>query len=648
MLKKMIILILVFSIGVLPISCRSAREEGSETVLGEFIELWALEDYEQMYALLDSVARESWDMEAFEARYTNISSGIGLQNITLVNHIVKDNLISYTLLFETSLVGDFEQNYTIEATREDKDWRLKWNHGHIFPGLKPELVVRVSRQQPQRGRILDSHGQPLASMGTVYSIGLVPGSMNDDTVAALAQVVEVSQEEIHRLLGQGWVRPDTFVPVKMISKQTWNQERETLSSLKGVTAREVTSRVYDIPASLAQTVGYVAEVSAERLVNLTDKGFRAGDTMGSAGLELQYDEELAGRPGFIISIRDNANNIVSVVAQREVINGSDVRTTLDLNMTRLLDRALGERKGSILVMDYTSGDIVSVISKPGFDSNLFALGITPAQYRELQELDSPLVNRAFDGLYPPGSVFKPFTSLMALEEDLFDPELSWDTPRQWQKSPDWGAYHVTRVVRPLGPVNLRQAMKWSDNVYFADLGLKVGWEAFEEYGAALGFGASIPFAFNQNQSHIRLGSSGEILLADSSYGQGEMLATPLHMTLMYAALARQDGIMPIPRLISAEPQGLWLDTGLSSKHLGLIDGVLAYAASDLDQSGVASETVRGKTGTSEITHSRQIAWYICYFDQLVMTVVLEGDRSLSSTHAVAVARECLGGGIRDR
>jgi penicillin-binding protein len=299
-------------------------------------------------------------------------------------------------------------------------------------------------------------------------------------------------------------------------------------------------------------------------------------------------------------------------------------------------------------MDYTNGDIIAVVSKPGFDSNLFALGITPGQYQELRELDSPFVNRGFDGLYPPGSVFKPFTALMALEEDLLDPQFKWDTPRQWQPTPDWGAYHVTRVVRPIGPVDLWGAIKWSDNVYFADLGLKIGWQAFEQYGEVLGFNSSMPFALNRNLSQIRWSGNGDVLLADSSYGQGEMLVTPLHMTLMYAAIARQDGLIPVPRMVVTEPKGIWLETGLGSENLELIDGVLAYAASDSNAlAWVGAEIVRGKTGTSEITQTRQIAWYICYFDNLIMTVMLEGDRSLSSTHAVGVAREILEGGVRD-
>src|SRR5690606_14397299 len=126
--------------------------------------------------------------------------------------------------------------------------------------------------------------------------------------------------------------------------------------------------------------------------------------------------------------------VVATLAQQEPMPGQDVKTTLDLAKIRLLDSVLGDWTGSMLLMDFTSGAILGAVSKPGFDSNLFALGITPEQYQELKALDTPFYNRPFTGIYPPGSVFKPFTALMALEQGVVDPEYAWDTPVCWQKS----------------------------------------------------------------------------------------------------------------------------------------------------------------------------------------------------------------------
>lgn len=647
MVKKIVCAFLILSLGVLPASCSRPRKEGPDAVVARFVMLWEQGCYPEMYDLLSTESKKAWDAENFVSRYTKISSGIGLKGVKLHGVSLEGKTISYVLEFLTSTVGNFRQNYSLQCVEEGGLWRLHCNHGHIFPELTADRVVRVTRQMPARGSILDRHNLPLAAMGTVYSIGLVPGQMKDYTVLTLAELLELPAAEITDKLNQGWVKDNTFVPILTISSETWQELREALSALPGVTARETSSRVYNIPESLAHTVGYVGEIEAGQLEELADSGFMAGDIVGQEGLELIHDRDLAGQPGFTVTIRDSQNNTVSTLALREPVDGRDVLTTLDLEKSTMLDRVLGNRKGSILVMDFTTGELLGVASKPGFDCNLFARGITSSQYNSLMELDSPLFNRAINGLYPPGSIFKPFTALMALEQGVFDPSYSWDTPRQWQKSPDWGAYAVTRVIRPLGPVDLWEAMRWSDNVYFADLGVKVGWQAFENYCEALGFGAKIPLSLNNQVSQISSGPKGELLLADSSYGQGEVLATPLHMTLMYAAIARQDGILPIPRLTKDGDGQPWLATGFSPENLELVDRVLAYAASDKDAlAWVGSDTVRGKTGTSEISQNRQIAWYICYFDNLVMTVTLEGDRSLSSSHAVELARECLNSGIR--
>lgn len=647
LVKKIAAVMLIICLGLQVGGCGRRKEEKPDSVLAQFVYLWEQGHYSGMYNLLSKNAKVALTEEDFCTRYGKISEGIGLIKVKLVQANRAEEKLDYTLDFFTSTAGSFRQEYSIPVVKEEKKWRLEWDHCHIFPGLTAERVVRVSRQMPKRGSILDRQHYPLATGGTVYSIGLVPGKMGPGTVSTLAVLLDRPEAEISQQLAQSWVREDTFVPVQTISHNTWEELRGPLSALPGVTAREVTSRVYDIPHSLGQTVGYVGEVEEERLKEISAHGFQAGDIVGRAGLELIHDRVLAGRPGFAITIRDKANNIIAQIAKREPVDGKDVITTLDLTKIRVLDSALGARTGSILLLDFTNGEIIGAVSKPGFDSNLFALGITPGQYQELMRLDSPFLNRAFNGLYPPGSVFKPFTALMALEQDVFDPGDSWDTPRQWQQSADWGAYQVTRVTRPVGPVDLWAAMKWSDNVYFADLGLKVGWQAFQAYGNSLGFGASVPFFLSHECSQINKGGAGEILLADSSYGQGEMLATPLHMALMYAAIARQDGVIPTPRLNTAAAAETWLITGFSPENIELIDRVLAFAASDQDAlAWVGSDTVRGKTGTSEITKNRQIAWYICYFDNLLLAVTLEGDRGLSSTHAVGVARECLAGGIR--
>lgn len=619
-------------------------QETPEQVLASYIALWEAGDYEGMYNYLSSQAKAAWDAEVFVSRHKNISRGIGLAQLKLADVSCREGNVSYSLLFSTHSVGEFRQQYSLEMVREGGSWRLNWDHCHIFPDLTSQLVVRVRREMPVRGDILDCHMVPLAYTGTVYEVGLVPGDLAPETVDALSLLLGKPSQEIFALLEQEWVREDSFVPVATVDQDNWSYLRQPLTTLKGVLAKARNGRMYNFPESLAQTVGYIGEAQGEHLEKIKELGFEAGDLVGLCGLELTCDDKLLGRPGASVEIRDE-NNVVAQVAQRPVVHGEDVITTLDVRKIRKLDAALGDWSGSMLLFDCNKGSIIGVVSKPGFDCNLFARGISSAEYQELLERDSPFLNRAFNALYPPGSIFKPFTALMALEEKVFDPDYSWDTPQHWQGDSDWGGYRVTRVLRPPGPVNLWEAMRWSDNVYFADLGLKIGWPAFAAYAEKLGFGEKIPFALSYEQSQLG-GEEGSVLLADSSYGQGKMLTTPLHMSLLYAALARGDGILPRPYLLAQEEPSQWLQTGFDPLNLDLLDRVLAYTASGREvMVSTGDSTLRGKTGTSEISKERQIAWYICYFDDYVLAVTLEGDSSLSSTSAVQIARDCIDSGI---
>jgi len=639
------LLLLIFCLLIAGGGC--ARDT-PEQALSSYIELWGAGDYAGMYNLLSSQAQAACAEEIFVTRHRKISEGIGLNTLNLAVVNSDNGNIQYRLKFDTATAGKFSLEYNLEMVEEEGGWRLHWDHCHIFPGLTSKRVVRVKREMPRRGNILDRNLAPLAVTGTRYEVGIVPGRLGPNTINLLALMLDKGTAEIEALLRQGWVREDCFVPLATLDEDTWAEIRQPVTALPGVLARAKTGRVYNIPSSLAQTVGYIGEVHANQLGDLAELGFEPGDLTGRCGLELACDRTLAGRPGYVIDIRDENGNTMSVIAARPVVQGEDVVTTLDIKKNRVLDAALGDWAGSMLLLDFAKGDILGVASKPGFDCNLFVQGISSARYEELLALDSPFLNRAFNGLYPPGSAFKPFTALMALEEKVFDPETSWDTPLQWQGGPDWGAYKVTRVLRPPGPVDLWEAMRWSDNVYFADLGIKVGWQAFGAHTSHLGFGQALPFALSYEKSQLG-GGEGGVLLADSSYGQGKVLTTPLHMALMYAAIARGDGILPRPRLLADAAAGEWLQADFARENLELLDRVLAYAASDSAAlAWVGSSTVRGKTGTSEISRTRQIAWYICYFDDLLLVVTLEGDSSLSSTRAVQVARECLNSGIRNK
>lgn len=650
-MKKIIIYLVLI---LLLTGCSGETFPEPQGALDEFITHWNDGNYVAMYRLLSTDAVNTYTEELFISRYKNISQGIGLLAVELDNPVIEIEedtaTLTYSLLFKTTTVPEFKKDYKLTLSKGEANWEINWDHQHIFPELSADQVVRVQRQQPKRGKIYDRNRKPLVEQGNVREVGVVTGKIENEAmlVAGLAELLQVSEQRIKELMAQSWVKPDLFVPIKRISEKEWGQKQEQILAHKGVLVNRVEGRVYHNSPSLAQTIGYISEINENKLEVLGPLGYRAGDKVGMLGLEDQYERLLAGTIGFTISIHDSSGQAVEKVAVKEVEDGSHLELTLDNELSMAVEHALGENRGSVIIMDVFSGDILAMAGKPGFDNNLFALGISSKQYQALQDLDSPFINRAVYGLYPPGSIFKPFTALMALSEDIFNPEDSWETPKRWQPDPSWGGYHVTRVDRPDGSVDLLKATKWSDNVYFADLSLKLGWDRFIRYVELFGFDQSLPFSIPTRTSYISSDNKTDSLLADSGYGQGELQTTPLHMALLYASLARGDGKLPLPRITTMEDSAIWIDTDITPLHISLIDSTLIAAVQDqaaLAYMGNTGKDLRGKTGTAQISAEHQIGWFVCYFDKYVIVVTLEGDQTMSSRQALQVAKEILNKGF---
>jgi penicillin-binding protein len=634
--------VLLLTIAVALAGCGSSPQP--EDALVEFARHWQEQNPQAMYQLLSQESKAENDLDSFTKRITNISQGVGLKSLEVkdLSRVERNQTatLTYTIVFKTATVESFQQEYSLEMVKEGKDWRLNWGHQHIFPQLREEHRIRVNRFFPERGQILDRHGNILAAQGAIREVGLVPGRITDqsESLSALAPLVGLSPGVLEALLNQGWVRADTFVPVKKITEDQWQLQREELLGIPGVMIQQARGRIYSIPASLAATVGYVAEISQEQLKSLASQGMRAGDLVGQQGLEALYQKELAGKPGFRIAIVDNKNALVAVVAEAEAVPGQDVLTSLDLALCFKLEHSLGNQ-GVAVVLDHKSGQVLGLASLPGFDSNWFSLGITASQFQQVVE-NHALNNKAF-AVFPPGSTFKTFTAIMGLDMGVLDPLYAWDTPRQWQPGPHWGNYFVRRVFRQPGPVNLELALKESDNVYFGELSLRIGQESFRDYCQVLGFERELGLPLARAKSQIGE-IDCEIALADSSYGQGKMQVSPLHLAMMYGALARGDGLIPKPTLLAEGEFIEWGNTGFDLTALVTVDRILAKIAGEPGSVGyLPLPGYRGKTGTAEISQSRQLVWYVCYNQEHVLVVMLEGDSSLRSSQAVAVARAIL-------
>lgn len=561
-------------VAVLLAGCRQAP--GPDEVLRQYLDAWQRQDYAGMYALLDTASREAVAEQDFTDRYRRIEEGIERTGLTAQVRVPEDFRpqgdevsLSFEARWETALAGTFTQQYTARLVREEEGWRVRWTPSLIFPGLEEGDKVRAQTLPARRGSLLDRQGRPLAVDEPARAIGLVPGKMTPDSARRLAEVLGITPEAVERQLQQPWVRDDLFVPVVTWPAARAEDAGEALRAIPGVlvsSSRE-TARWYPNGALAAHTLGYTGPITAEELTaERRQAGYGETDRIGKQGLERAMEEQLRGRHGGRIWIERADGSEGPEIARRDPQPGRDLRLTLDLDVQRALEQVLDEtvgdgRQGSgsgrldgqaaAVVLDPATGDVLALASRPAFDPNRLADGITAEEWQQLSD-DSraPLYHKALSPL-PPGSTFKPFTAAVALETGVITPDTDFGpSPEAWQKDASWGDYYVRRVPHPPGRVNLIRALAWSDNVYFARVGLQLGTERFTQGLARFGLGAEFPFDLPVRAGQVagEGGIRSEIQLADSAYGQGEVQLSPLQLATMYTAFVR-DGDVVRPRLV---------------------------------------------------------------------------------------------------
>ncbi len=431
---------------------------------------------------------------------------------------------------------------------------------------------------------------------------------------------------------------------------TWEQQQE-LKKIPGVGVDDSTwtvIRYYPYGNMLAQTLGYTGVMTEEDLANPDNAGLPQDAVVGREGLEKTWEKYLRGQPGYELYIEDAAGNRKTTLARKAAMNGRDLRLTIDLETQQRAELLLRQyltpkMAGTVIVMDPTTGYIEAMACAPSFDPNLFTFPVDPVEWKYLNDPVNmkPLYNRATMGLYPPGSTFKPFTASMGLDEGVISANFVFNYPisnNYWTPGDAFGVdTPIKRAETTPGWLNLQNAIIHSDNIYFAYTALKLGGAKFYQHCLDLGFGLDneqrMKFDLPLGKSSIT--SSGVMddqrRLADSGYGQGQLLITPLQMAALFGSLANDGDIMQ-PRVVQSvchtegaryvadvsNPPEVWRQGVVSQKNLNLLLPALKKVASegtakDLNRfSNLKDYKICAKTGTAEIGNdkTREIAWII--------------------------------------
>lgn len=598
--------------------------------------------------LSDSAERNGYTNDQVAEKYQTIFSGIDAANIkgskiTLSDDVKNaDYQFTYQLSLTTSLGEIKDLNYSGTIKFEKEQPKIDWAPNLIFPDMAGQDKVSISVDEAVRGEIVDRNKSPLAANGTLYQLGVIPGQLGDgedkeSRIKAIAKQFDLTEKAIQQALDQSWVQDDYFVPLKIVEP--------TADLPTGASIQETAGRTYPLGEAAAQLIGYVGDITAEDVEK--DDTLASNGKIGRSGLEAAFDKELRGKNGGKIAITDEKGTERKALIETKKTDGKTIQLTIDAKAQKIAFDSLKDQAGSTVVTEPTTGDLLVLASSPSFDPNKMTNGISQEDYDAYHNnKDLPFISRFATG-YAPGSTFKTITAAIGLDNGTINPETVLSiNGLKWQKDSSWGDYFVTRVS-DVASVNLRNALVYSDNIYMAQQTLAMGEDKFRAGLEKFIFGKELdlPIAMNPAQISNDKSFNSEILLADTGYGQGELLINPIQQAAMYSVFANQ-GSLVYPRLVMGAETKTKKEL-ISPETISLINEDLKAVVTD--ENGTAHSLaalglpLAAKTGTAEIKEKQdekgQENSFLFAFDaqnqKYLMVSMLEDRQENSSATALA-------------
>ncbi len=535
--------------------------------------------------------------------------------------------------------------------------------------------VRTVRLEAPRGDVLDREGRVLATTRPAFGVQVIPHDLRDPEVvfSALGLLLDEDPEKFQQRVGTPKGR-QRFAVLRLAGDLKHDQMARVeshLFALPGIVS-DVRPRRYYVGGDLAaHLLGHIGEIGREQLGKGEFKGYRAGEVIGQSGVEALFESHLRGRAGGRNQVVDVAGRVMEVLDEVEPLPGGTVTLTLDRDLQKVAEEAFlptvlgGPAKvGAVVALDPRNGDVLVLVSRPAYDPNDFAGGIDPATWsRLISDERVPLQNRALAGQYPPGPTYKVIVAAAGLEEGVIDPEKQIFCPGHFRLGRrSYGCWKRGGH----GAVDLHRALVESCDVYFYQVGLKLGIERLARYGRAFSFGRRTGIRVGQEAAGLvptpewklrryREGwLKGETVSA--SIGQGFNLVTPLQLAVAFAAIANGGKLVRPRVLLRRNSRDGPIDEDLegdirgtlpvASEHLARIRAGLEGVVGDPHGTGgrarIRGISVAGKTGTAQVVSLEQTegiadedipvrfrdhAWFVAYAPsdapEIVVAVLVE-------------------------
>jgi len=518
-----------------------------------------------------------------------------------------------------------------------------------------------------RGLILDRNGEKLAGNEAFFSVGVVPSNVTDidELIKCLNEFLDIDKEvakkriqEANNIFRPVWVKRNID-----LSAVTYLLEKEEDFAGTVILTEPVRSYYYD--EMCAHVLGHVGEVNQEELTANSAFGVELGDLVGKMGVEKAYNSYLQGAKGGRQVEVDAHGRTLRVISEKDPLPGDSVYLTIDLEMQKIAEEKLGQKKGVVLIGDYETGEILTLVSHPSFNPNLFSWGVSEDEWSKLvQDPGDPLENRALRGEYSPASTFKIIVTAAALEDNIIGKE---DTFFCGGELPVGNRIFKCWKEEGHGSMDLEQAIIDSCNIFFYQLGLKIGMDKIIQYSRLFELGEITGIDLVSEKNGLlptrdwKLKTKGEAWYpgdtANLSIGHGFILVTPVQMLRVIAAVANGGSLID-PYLVKeiVDSQGKVVDSFSPGrgKKIPISSSIFDFLGKSLrgvvrEGTGWRAENkivkIAGKTGTAESSdEERPHNWFIGYTlpdDARLAIVVLIEHREEEISIAAQIAGEIL-------
>ena len=545
-----------------------------------YLDAFKADDYNTMYGLMSKVTQDGITLEDFAKRnrdaLNEMSAGSFEYEIlsALVNPYSAE--VAYRVTYKTALVGDLQRDLIAKLALEDGQWKLNWDASLILPELSGGNVLKMNYNIPSRGNIYDRNGNALAAQSKIYAFYVIPGNVTDDSFGALLSqaflLCGTSQEGLSDAIVTANFNGASQFPIPLCEASEEESSRIRAVYPSGLFWSEYDARYYFEQGAGSNIVGYTQQVPAEKLEEYRRKGYAGDERVGVDGIESWAEDYLAGQHGGeLYVVNPTTGDIVTKVGESAAKPADSVYLTIDQNLQYYTEQAIKGFRGAAVVLERDTGRVLAMATSPSYDANIFAAD-NPNGSAEISELfqsqEQPFLNRATQGQYPLGSVFKLVTLAAGMESGLFVPESTWDCQYEWNELPevrhDWtwqhcqdrlarGAECNTSDSQPSGLLDLSEGLMRSCNPFFWHIGYTLYQNNrpndIANMARAFGLGSLTGIEqIAENPGHIDDPGGDPTAVVNQAIGQGTVQVTPLQVARFVAALGN-GGTLYRPQLV---------------------------------------------------------------------------------------------------